>query len=56
MLVGTEWLGDGKLPAAVGCGGWCCRCSGVAAWMYFDAAAWRPSRLKRRNRTVMSIK
>ena len=38
MLLGTDWLADGKVPVPSGCGGWCCRCS-PCGWMYRNDAA-----------------
>jgi lipopolysaccharide export system permease protein len=49
MLLGTEWLSDGKLPAALGLWWLVLPLLGVAAWMYFDDGRMAPSRLKRRN-------
>ena len=48
MLLGTEWLSDGKLPAPLGLWWLVLPLLGVAAWMYFDDGRMAPSRLKRR--------
>ena len=39
MLLGTEWLADGKLPALLGLWWLVLPLLAVAAWMYFATAA-----------------
>lgn len=49
MLLGTEWLSDGKLPAALGLWWLVLPLLGVAMWMYFDDGRMAPSRFRRRS-------